>query len=101
MHALDERSSLLMKAGVCSGLPRVARSALATLILCAAAASFCSGLLGDKEDGDNIANAGEDVVALQGSEPQEWGGGVHDAHVASASQTDTTMNCAAFQGAAR
>ncbi|MGX9960890.1 hypothetical protein ACW0US_19240 [Xanthomonas euvesicatoria] len=54
-----------------------------------------------EEHSDNIANTGADVIAPQGGEPQEWGGGVHDAHVASASQTDTTMNCAAFQGAAR
>ncbi|MBO9722615.1 hypothetical protein J7390_21420 [Xanthomonas phaseoli pv. manihotis] len=71
------------------------------MILCAAGASFCSGLLGDKEDGDNIANARAHVVAPQGSESQEWGIGVHDPHDASAGQAVTTMNCAMFQGGAR
>ncbi|MEA9738658.1 hypothetical protein VDF74_06590 [Xanthomonas campestris pv. raphani] len=53
-----------------------------------------------KEDSDDIADAGAQVVAPQGSESQEWGGGVHDAHGASASQAITTMNCSPFQGVA-
>lgn len=81
-----------------SAIPGLVRNGAAIALTVAGLFAFCSGLLGNKEDGDNIANTGANVVAPQSSEPQEWGGGVHDAHGASASQATTTMNCSPFQG---
>ncbi|MFS8432358.1 hypothetical protein EIQ01_06595 [Xanthomonas campestris pv. raphani] len=67
-------------------MPGLVRNGAAIGLTVAGLFAFCSGLLGNKEDGDNIANAGAHVVAPQGSEPQDWSSGVHDAHGASASQ---------------
>ncbi|PPU41319.1 hypothetical protein XaplCFBP3123_08975 [Xanthomonas arboricola pv. populi] len=82
-------------------MPGGLRIAAAILLSVSGSFAFIAGLLGNEEDSDNIANAGANVVAPQGSEPQEWGGGVHNAHGASASQTTTTMNCSPFQGVAQ
>lgn len=84
-----------------SAIPGMLRNAVAIALTVAGLIAFSSGLLGNKEDSDDIADASAHVVAPQGSEPQEWGGGVHDAHDASAGQAATTMNCTMFQGGAR
>ncbi|MCC8559248.1 hypothetical protein [Xanthomonas vesicatoria] len=89
------------RAPASSAIPEMLRNGVAIALTVAGLAAFCSGLLGNKEDSDDIADAGAHVVAPQGSEPQEWGGGVHDAHGASAGQAATTMNCTAFQGGAQ
>lgn len=83
-----------------SAMPGMLRNAVAIVLTVAGLVAFCSGLLGNKEHSDNVADAGAHVVAPQGSESQE-GGGVHDAHGASAGQPATTMNCTTFQGGAR
>ncbi|CAD1788756.1 hypothetical protein XSP_001050 [Xanthomonas euroxanthea] len=82
-------------------MPGLVRNGAAIALTVAGLVAFCSGLLGNKEDSHDIADAGAHVVAPQGSESQEWGGGVHDAHGASAGQPATTMNCTTFQGGAR
>ncbi|WP_235175464.1 hypothetical protein [Xanthomonas arboricola] len=84
-----------------SAMPGMLRNAVAIVLTVAGLVAFCAGLLGNKEDSDDIADAGAHVVAPQGSEPQEWGGGMHDAHGASAGQPVTTMNCTVFQGGAQ
>lgn len=88
------------RASADSAIPGMLRNAVAIVLTVAGFVAFCSGLLGNKEHSDDIADAGAHVVASQGSESQEWGGGVHDAHGASARQAGTTMNCSPFQGVA-
>lgn len=85
---------------VCSTMPGRLRIAAAILLSVIGSSAFIAGLLGNKEHSDNIAYASTHVVPPQGSESQEWGGGVHDAHGASARQAGTTMNCSPFQGVA-
>ncbi|WP_241239997.1 hypothetical protein [Xanthomonas sp. BRIP62418] len=84
-----------------SAMPGMLRNAVAIVLTVAGLVAFCSGLLGNEEDSDDIADARAQVVAPQGGEPQEWGDAVHDAHGASADQAATTMNCPMFQGGAR
>ncbi|WP_261381592.1 hypothetical protein, partial [Xanthomonas vasicola] len=69
-----------------SVIPGIIRTGAATALALAGLVAFCAGLLGEKEHSDDITDARLDVVAPQGTEPQEWGGGVHDAHGASAGQ---------------
>ncbi|MFL7986220.1 hypothetical protein [Xanthomonas vasicola] len=84
-----------------STIPGLVRNVAAIALTAAGLFAFCSGLLGNKEDSDNITNASADLVASEGGEPKEWGGGEHDAHGASSSRAATTMNCTKFQGVAR
>jgi len=102
--ALDivrRRWEQVAQASADSPISGLVRNGAAIALTAAGLFAFCSGLLGNKEDSDNITNASADVVAPESCEPQEWGGGVHYAHGASADQSATTMNCAAFQGGAQ
>ncbi|NIJ91897.1 hypothetical protein FHT12_000555 [Xanthomonas campestris] len=84
-----------------SAMPGMLRNAVAIVLTVVGLVAFCAGLLGNKKHSDNVADAGAHVVAPQGSEPQDVGGGMHDAHGALAGQPATTMNCTAFQGGAQ
>ncbi len=90
-----------VRSSLSSAIPGLIRAAAATVLTLVGLVAFCAGLLGKKEHSDNITDARMDVVAPQGSKAQEWGGGVHDAHGASAGQAATTMKCSAFQGGAQ
>lgn len=101
LDVVRRRWELGARAPAGSAIPGMLRNAVAIALTVTGLIAFCSGLLGNKEDSDDIADACAHVVAPQGSEPQEWGGGVHDAHGASAGQAATTMNCTALQGGAQ